>query len=162
MNWTEYYKNLYKKFSRLTPLYFDCGELCNKVCCKNEGKGMILFPHEEMYLKSLPLDFKIIENEGYHFLFCNGSCVRDCRPLACIMFPLFPFLSEDGRLDLKADPRGRNICPLCSVDLDELKLQPLFRLKLFRLFTDMIENREINDFLKKLTLELLEIDRFTK
>ncbi|MBN2851610.1 MAG: hypothetical protein JXQ23_02605 [Clostridia bacterium] len=160
MNWIEYYQNLYHKFSQLTPLYFDCGQLCSKICCADNDKGMILFPHEESYIESLSLDYRIQENEGYHFLFCNGSCERDFRPLACIMFPLFPFLYEDGRLDLKLDTRGKNLCPLCSVDMEELRLQPLFRLRLFKLFTVMIKNEEISDYLKKLTLELIEIERF--
>jgi len=162
MNWIEYYHNLYKKCTLLTPLYFDCGQLCHNKCCEDNGKGMILFPHEELYLQSITTDYRITENDGYHILYCQGICDRSIRPLSCLIFPLFPFLYEDGRLDLKWDPRGKNLCPLCSLGMDELRLQPLFRLRLFKLFNDMLEMEDIRNFLKKMTAELLEIERFTK
>lgn len=162
MNWINYYKQIYKKISPLTPLYFDCGELCNEKCCQDNGKGMILFPNEDEYINSLTTDFNIIKTEKINTLFCTGTCKRNTRPIACVIYPLFPYLYEDGRLDLRKDIRGKNNCPLYYDDFDELSLQPLFRLKLFNLFNEMIKNKEVYQFLRMMTDELLTIEKLTK
>ncbi|MCK5812389.1 MAG: hypothetical protein KAG94_05785 [Clostridiales bacterium] len=162
MNWINYYKRINNKISTLTPLYFDCGELCNKLCCQDNGKGMILFPHEKEYIDTLSTDFTIIDKNNVNTLFCTGICKRETRPIACVIYPLFPYLYEDGRLDLKKDIRGKNSCPLYYDDIKELSLQPLFRLKLFALLEEMIKEEEIHQFLRMMTDELLTIEKFTK
>ncbi len=162
MDWINYYKHIYNKISPLTPLYFDCGELCNQKCCQDNGKGMILFPHEKEYLNTLSTDFTIVENNDFDTLFCTGVCQRETRPIACVIYPLFPYLYEDGRLDIRIDIRGKNSCPLYYDDFEELSLQPLFRLKLFVLFEEMIKDKEIFKFLRMMTDELLTIEKLTK
>jgi len=162
MDYIKFYKHIYEKFSIITPLYFDCGQLCNNKCCQNNNKGMILFPFEEEFLNSFENDYNIVKSNSYNILYCDGTCNRNFRPLSCIIFPLFPFLFEDGRLDIRLDPRSKNFCPLYYQDIPELEFQPLFRIKLFILFNELIKDDNIKEFLKKLTLELIEIEKFTK
>ena len=43
--------------------------------------------------------------------FCDGSCDRYQRPLACRIFPLTPYL-DGGKLRVITDPRSKAVCPL--------------------------------------------------
>lgn len=161
MNWINVYKDIYKKYSKITPLYFDCGELCNRKCCDTSKESyMMLFPHEDEYIKSIETDYKIIESNGYKYINCGGVCNREYRPLSCVIFPLFPYLDDDGRLNLDIDLRSKNYCPLALDNMEELKLQPLFRLKLFKLFYELIKYEEFNEFIKKISKDITELEKF--
>jgi hypothetical protein len=47
--WSKVYKKVYKIIGKKTPLYGDCGLLCQKACCQGDSKdGMLLFPGEEV------------------------------------------------------------------------------------------------------------------
>ena len=163
MNWINFYSSIHKSINNVTPLYFDCGELCNKACCSSiNNNGMMLFPNEDLYINSIENDFIINNGDNFKLLICKGTCNRAIRPLSCIIYPLFPYLYNDERLDLKLDPRAYNKCPLFYSDIEQLKLQPLFRLKLFKIFENIKQNKEINIFLKRITIELLEIEKFIK
>jgi len=163
MDWIELYNDIHNKLNNITPLYFDCGQLCNNACCSSSNNsGMVLFPYEDEYYKSISHTFSITDGNFYKLLVCDGTCDRDIRPLSCIIYPLFPYLYEDDRLDLKLDTRAYNKCPLYFTDIEQLKLQPLFRLKLFKIFEQLIKNDEINLFLKKLTKELVSIENLIK
>lgn len=43
---------------------------------------------------------------------CSGRCRREQRPLGCRLFPLFPYLTKEGRIRAVYDPRAYRICPL--------------------------------------------------
>ena len=48
LNIREIYKEIYKRFDTLTPVPFDCGEHCGKLCCEGDDEsGMYLFPGEK-------------------------------------------------------------------------------------------------------------------
>lgn len=104
------YERLYKKAKRIigdkTPLKKDCGMLCDGACCKgDENTGMLLFPFEKTSLT-------VTEKEGVRLAVCGGKCKREHRPLSCMIFPFFPYITPEGRIKVVPDIRGYNICPL--------------------------------------------------
>ena len=101
---------LYKKSRRIiedkTPLKKDCGLICGGACCKGDSQtGMLLFPGEETTLD-------IIEKDGVRLAVCNGKCERHERPLSCMIFPFFPYITAEGRVKVIPDIRGYDVCPL--------------------------------------------------
>lgn len=129
MNCKDFYSYIYKITENVTPLPVDCGQLCNCSCCKgDEDTGMYLFPGEKVMYENLP-DWAKIRKCGFSFgihnvdfISCTGSCDRALRPLACRIFPLFPYIDISGELKIIMDPRGKGICPLAKAmeisDLD--------------------------------------------
>ena len=96
----------------VTPLDTDCGKVCDGRCCRPSADsiGMLLFPGEEKLLADE--GFKITPADGGSLLTCNGTCRREKRPFACRVFPLFPYVGEDGRVRAVYDPRSWRLCPL--------------------------------------------------
>lgn len=97
----------------LTPLYTDCGKLCQGLCCRpieGENTGMLLFPGEEDYYASLP-GYTVRAVPAGMLLTCAGTCRRDDRPLSCRLFPLVPVLRADG-VKVAVDLRAKPVCPL--------------------------------------------------
>ena len=99
-----------------TPLKYDCGKLCDGLCCKGaDDRGMILYPGEEK-LFSDKKGFQIKKDSlGRNILICKSDCNRKIRPLSCRMYPLFPYVyEENGEIKLKViyDIRGLNSCPV--------------------------------------------------
>ncbi|MGN0448141.1 MAG: hypothetical protein ACI4GC_06300 [Acutalibacteraceae bacterium] len=145
------YNRLYRKAKKIigdkTPLKKDCGKLCQKACCKgDENTGMLLFPFEETSLN-------IKEKDGVRLCVCGGTCNRKERPLSCMLFPLFPYINKQGKIKVKADLRGKEICPLTE-SFDKVKFDRGFirRVKeVGRLLKDVPECRE---FLEEISREL--------
>lgn len=96
----------------VTPLDTDCGQVCDGRCCRPSADsiGMLLLPGEENLL--IDEDYTIIPADGGMLLTCDGTCRREMRPFACRVFPLFPYVGEDGRVRAVYDPRGWRLCPL--------------------------------------------------
>jgi hypothetical protein len=120
INHVSFYKTVYGLLDAVTPLKYDCGRLCDSVCCKktNAGEGMYLYPYEEIMFKNLPSWAKISESDFFAgnkptpFFSCDGICERSRRPLACRVFPLLPYIGQDGKIYTILDPRSTAICPL--------------------------------------------------
>ena len=99
--------------SGLTPMHFDCGNLCEKACCApdEDGQGGVhLFPGEEIP----DCDWCHIENPAGSIapiVVCDGPCDRENRPLACRIFPLTPVKNGD-KWNLRMDARARAMCPI--------------------------------------------------
>ncbi|MBO5857165.1 MAG: hypothetical protein J6Q87_02850 [Clostridia bacterium] len=140
----------YSLLRKETPLSFNCGKICNGKCCKGDEKtGMILFPGEEKFLDE---NIKIKETEdGLKIAVCNGSCDRNKRPLSCRIYPLFPIVTEDGKIktiiDLRAD------CPLKSCDY---KFQKSFIRKVKRVGKYLLLNEETKALYMELSDEITE------
>lgn len=140
----------YSLLRKETPLSFDCGKICNGKCCKgDENKGMILFPGEEKFLDE---NIKIKETEsGLKIAVCNGNCDRTKRPLSCRIYPLFPIVTEDGKIktiiDLRAD------CPLKSC---EYKFKKSFIRKVKRVGKYLLLNEETKALYMELSDEINE------
>ena len=96
----------------VTPLKADCGQVCGGRCCRPDGDhiGMRLFPGEERLLPER--GYTLRPAAGGSLYTCEGICDRACRPLACRMFPLFPYVTKEGRVRAVFDPRGFRVCPL--------------------------------------------------
>ena len=105
-NYAEFYEVAKSIIGDKTPLYKDCGKVCGGACCEgDEGTGMLLFPFEETTLK-------VTEKEVVRLAVCEGKCNRKERPLSCMIFPFFPYISKEGRIKAVPDIRGFNMCPL--------------------------------------------------
>ena len=79
---------------------------------------MLLFPGEAaLYEKSsdrfaLQNTKLVSSGESIKLLVCNGACDRAERPLACRLFPLFPYTDKSGAIKVKMDARAKAVCPL--------------------------------------------------
>lgn len=102
----------YALLEDLTPLTTDCGAVCDGRCCQEsaDSQGMLLFPGEEILLADA--GYTITPADGGYLLTCDGTCDRTRRPLSCRIFPLFPYVTEEGRVRAVYDPRGYRLCPL--------------------------------------------------
>ncbi len=123
----------------VTPLGYDCGLLCDAICCQDweAGVGIYLYPGEEMllagesWLERTWHDHRRYAlstswDRGAWFVTCTDWCPRPIRPFGCRTFPLTADLREDGRWELIMDPNGLPICPLIQWGSVHL-LQPTFR-----------------------------------
>lgn len=95
----------------ITPLEVNCGQVCGARCCHadEQAGGMRLFPGEEAFSGDYCLTATA---DGGTLLTCDGTCDRATRPLACRIFPLFPYVEESGRVRAVYDPRAFRVCPL--------------------------------------------------
>lgn len=113
-------KRAYSILDSAQPVPFDCGRLCNKKCCNGSNEdGMLLFPGEEKLFENED-GFKVISTEQGNVLICSGTCDRTRRPIACRIFPLFPYVTEEnGRYNISVlnDTRAIGYCPLCDEDI---------------------------------------------
>ena len=113
------YKEVYAILGSSTPVSYDCGDLCNSICCSNEPFGnddsyLYLFPGEAEYLRSIGCNFPVIrqKREGHYlpkswgeYIYiaqCPGKsrCDRKMRPIQCRTFPLQPYFSDSGNLEM--------------------------------------------------------------
>lgn len=152
-------KKAYEILYNETPLgFYNCGRLCDGLCCRGDESGMWLFPGEDRLFRDKE-GFTVCETEGNHgypMVICSGECNRRERPLACRIFPLFPMVSEvDGEPDIcvSVDPRA-GMCPLSHgskpFDNDFVKA-------VRRAAQCMVRDPELYDYLKCVTEELEEI-----
>ena len=109
----------YQALGAHTPMLRDCGALCGAACCRPDADGqggVYLFPGEAALLANAdwcrvtPADFAPM-------LVCGGTCLRECRPLGCRLFPLTPARSAAGRWSVRLDARARAMCPLSRAGL---------------------------------------------
>ena len=100
-------REAYERLYHETPLgFYNCGRLCDGLCCRGDCKGMWLYPYEEELFADKD-GFEVCETEGnygYPMVICSGECDRADRPLACRIFPLFPLVTEeDGKINIKVE-----------------------------------------------------------
>ncbi|MEW6523477.1 MAG: hypothetical protein AB1445_07885 [Bacillota bacterium] len=120
------YAVAYRWFDLATPLPFDCGTLCGKMCCSEwqPGVGMYLYPGEEAMFTQ-DEDWLVWEEHDtaefefcpewsgkVTFIMCQRPCPRHRRPVECRTFPLAPHLTAAGALEMVLDPDGLHLCPL--------------------------------------------------
>ncbi len=149
----------YDCLKNVTPLgFYDCGRLCDGLCCRGDSNGMWLFPDEVELFKDKE-GFELCETEGnfgYPMVICNGECNRDERPLACRIFPLFPVVTEeDGEFKVRVirDPRA-GMCPI----IRQFKtVTPSFIRNVRMAARYLMRDEKTLEYLKAVSLELLEI-----
>lgn len=111
------YEAVYRLTDDVTPCRFDCGELCEKACCRDLSRGdkpsgMALLPGEKEYLLQKGCDgFEFFNGEDGEIVVCHGKCNRENRPFACRIFPYYADVSS-GKIVLKKDLRAASVCPL--------------------------------------------------
>lgn len=171
MNSAYIYLQLYRLFDECTPIAADCGQLCGSACCRgDEDDGMYLFPGESGVYKLLSPDWVRIEPSDFCYEYagksynvpialCKGECDRYQRPLACRIFPLTPYISDDGRGEIRIDPRSRRMCPMGRVmELEDF--EPSFVRNVKKAFTLLAKNKQVYAFLQEYTKYLKEFERF--
>lgn len=146
---------LYALLAVYTPLPADCGEVCGAACCRGEAdRGMLLFPGEDVP------PFGRVQQQGDRRLFvCGGECDRTHRPLACRIFPLFPYVTADGRVRAVYDPRAFAVCPLVRLNAN-VRLQRDFVRRVRRVGRALMRDPAGRAFLQQQSREIDEINRF--
>lgn len=172
MNIAYVYLQIYRLFDHSTPLKLDCGRLCNSACCEGDESGMYLFPGEENVQKILKSKWAKIEKSDFYYeykgnkknaplLVCDGECDRYERPLACRIFPLTPYVTKDGRLEIIMDPRAKAICPISrELSADELDLKFVKNVK--KAFVLLMKNEEFRAYMTSYSEYIDEYRRFFK
>lgn len=142
----------------VTPLDTDCGNVCDGRCCRPsaESVGMLLLPGEENLLADE--GFTIVSVGGGNLLTCNGSCRREMRPFACRVFPLFPYVGEDGLVRAVYDPRSWRLCPLTR-NCAHVRLKPDFVRAVRRAGTLLMRDPACAAFLRAQSREIDELSR---
>ncbi len=145
------YQRLYKKAKNImedkTPLKKDCGLLCGKACCKGDSEtGMLLFPFEET---SLP----VTEKNGVRLCVCDGRCDRKERPLSCMIFPFFPYITLEGGIKVIPDIRGGGICPIVR-NFTETKIDRRFLRRVKEVGRLLSKDEECRAFLDGISREM--------
>ncbi len=142
------YKKAYKIMGELTPLKADCGQLCDRACCKGDDAcGMLLFPNEP---SSLPTRQN---EEGELIAVCDGTCDRNSRPLACRIFPFFPTVDQKGRVFVEPDYRAKRLCPMIDHG-DEILFDPRFFKAVKKVGKLLVKDQKCFDFMLKATEEI--------
>ena len=159
---------LYALLDDLTPLAGDCGTVCGASCCGecipagSEGRpsGMRLFPGEAAVLEGEP-GFTVLPNDSGGLLVCGGQCSRSRRPLACRFFPLYPYLSEEGRVRAVYDPRAWRGCPLVREHI-HIPLESAFVRGVRHVGRLLAEDSDCQAELRRQAQEIDEINRFLR
>ena len=151
----------YALLEELTPLTTDCGAVCDGRCCHEsaDSEGMLLFPGEEVLLADA--GYTIRPAEGGYLLTCDGTCDRRLRPLSCRIFPLFPILTEEGRIKAVYDPRGYRMCPLVR-ECAHVPLDRDFVRAVRRAGRILMEDPACAAFLRLQSEEIAELNRLLK
>jgi len=152
----------YDIIGNFTPIKADCGKLCDKICCKGEEAGMLLFPGEETIFDGI-VGFNIEEIEymdtnGIKLLMCDGECERAMRPFSCRIFPVAPYIDKNGNIDAIPDIRGRRMCPIW--DLKHVDKNFINAVK--KAFELLAENDKMLKLMKLISREVDELKRFYK
>jgi len=160
MNPVDIYKKAYKMLEDVTPLPVDCGDACDKACCDgDEDTGMYLFPYEELLLKTADFlnivesDFEYKKGKYAKLALCTPPCDRKLRPLACRIFPLFPYITVEGDLEIIMDPRANAMCPLAR-RLEPCDLDARFVRRVENIFKFLIRFEEIETYLFELSRQI--------
>ena len=160
MQASKLYKSIYTYLGDATPTPFDCGKLCNKACCGDNGPeddeaGMYLFPGERSLFLNHP-NFKVVSsdfcygNKNADIVICKSPCERATRPLSCRIFPLIPYYREAIGFRLIQDPRAYAMCPLAAKEAYPY-LNATFIRKTESVFRLLLNFKEIRIFLEGLT-----------
>ncbi|MFZ5634382.1 MAG: hypothetical protein ACOY40_16235 [Bacillota bacterium] len=153
------WERLYEMIGELTPLTEDCGRLCGKKCCSEQGggPGVYLFPGEERMFAGEAPWYRIEEHPGKveHFtgrkplLFnCRAKCPREKRPLACRLFPLAPRLDQSDSLEIVLDVDALFICPLVRMGYPGA-LNPAFAEAVRRVWLELLGYGPVRDSVRE-------------
>ena len=150
----EFYSGLYERLNDITPLQIDCGELCGSRCCSREvGEGIFLFPGEAVMFENKSYWGNIKKIKGMDAVVCDGYCPRDERPLVCRLFPLFPYISKEGELELRFYSPMSLYCPLIQLN-DYSFFDPDYFDEVQEIAEILSSNPACNDFIRKISCQI--------
>ncbi|MBQ1471266.1 MAG: hypothetical protein IIZ34_02785 [Eubacterium sp.] len=159
------YEAIYRLLDRVSPVPFDCGQLCGCACCVTEEEGaaemgIYLLPGEDK-VHSRKEDWLIWSDERaedyefpeswkgvVHFVRCKTPphCPREKRPIQCRTFPLTPHLDEDDVLTLVYNDQELPYdCPLID---EEMPLEESFVRATYTAWSRLIRDPLIYDLVK--------------
>ena len=124
-----------------------------------------LFTRKENWLKWNVEDAEDFEfpnswSGKVYFVRCKTppDCPREMRPLQCRFYPLAPYLSENGKLNLILSPTELPYkCPLIT---DKIALQESFVKATYTVWKRLIQDPLINDLVKMDSKELRKKRKF--
>lgn len=165
------YRAIYRLLDRVSPADFDCGELCGAACCtaEEEDMGIYLLPGEEaLFAQSSEwFEWSMLDADecgfpaswqgSLPFLKCKTPpfCRRSERPIQCRTFPLMPYLTEDGHLEmLYNDNDLPYLCPLIE---DEIPLNDSFVRATHTVWKHLIRDPRIYDLVQADSEEIREM-----
>ena len=164
------YMKIYNMTNNASPLgEFNCGELCNSICCtvENKDKGDVL---SDMVLYLLPGEEELLENESgwfnlyyettdeydypdswdgkVYYIICTNPpyCNRKLRPIQCRSFPLSPHLDKENNLHLIYDVD--DLTYQCPIIHEKIDLSEDFLKKTYKMWKRLIEDKLIFDLVK--------------
>ncbi len=160
------YRTIYEMLDKVSPLSYDCGRLCNGICCSDESftdeePCIYLLPGEREYLLSEGCESSIIREPRrehdlpkswgkYVYLFrCDGTelCDRAVRPIQCRTFPLEPHIDENGNLEMiYASQQLPYSCPIIR---DGMALSDDFRRVTYEAWKLLTEDDAIRDLISQ-------------
>ncbi len=157
-DYSQIWERAYAQLDELTPIQADCGELCNKRCCKgNDEDGMILFPFEKDFLTSQRF-LAFSQKEGFDTAVCKGRCKREWRPMACRIYPFVPVFNGDI-IEIQPDPRATYVCPLVLHGSEYI--DPKFIQSVTEAFTILKKISGFSEFMKQYDAMLDGYRKFT-
>ena len=124
------YLKIYNITNNASPLgKFNCGELCDSICCtvENGERNDVL---EEMVLYLLPGEEEMLEN----------------GPIQCRSFPLSPHFDKDNNLQLIYDMDDMTY--QCPIIVDKMDLDEDFLKKIYKMWERLTEDKLIFDLVK--------------
>ena len=156
------YQAIYRLLNYITPLSWDCGQLCGAACCMSDGEDMVIYllPGEDKVFTReedwLVWDYDYAEDYDFpdswygkvHYVKCTTApkCHREKRPLQCRFFPLTPHLSEDGTLHLILSPvELPYTCPLIE---EKTELEPRFIKAVYTVWKHLLRDPLIYDLVE--------------
>ncbi|MDD5823825.1 MAG: hypothetical protein PUD55_05375 [Firmicutes bacterium] len=164
------YLDIYKMLDEVSPVDYDCGELCEAACCScassiandpDEDMGIFLLPGEDkVYFrneewlgwsssKAEDYEFPDSWHGTFYFLYCkaNCHCDRALRPMQCRTFPLQPHIDFDGKLCLIYDTNDLPYsCPLI-VEREKYPLQEDFIKATYKAWNSLMREPKIADLI---------------
>lgn len=167
----EDYLKIYSYLDIVSPVDYDCGTLCDSVCCvcndeNTKDKDMVIYllpGEEDLFLENQENTsewFEIAkENTKYYeypkswsgnvyFIRCRTppKCNRKFRPIQCRTFPLTPHIDLDNNLHLVYEINDSTyICPLIK---ENIKLNKDFINKTYSAWKLLIQDKLIFDLVK--------------
>ncbi|OPX94185.1 MAG: hypothetical protein A4E53_00100 [Pelotomaculum sp. PtaB.Bin104] len=171
------WERIYKLLDDITPLAVDCGRLCGAACCTEweQGAGVYLLPGEEGMFSGLEewlaREERSIGEYGFrpgsksrsYIIRCNGTCPRERRPFACRTFPVTPYLSPEGKFELRLDEAAVLLCPLVKAgDIKILEKRFLMRTRLA--WEELLREPQIRKIIewKSRQIDIMERDPWRK
>ena len=167
------FRAMYRLLDRVSPVPYDCGKLCDCVCCMPAGDelGIYLLPGEEKLFTGkedwITWNYDNVDEYEFPdswsgkvaFLSCNTPpvCDRKMRPLQCRTYPVAPHILEDEMLILiLSDMEVPYTCPLIKENTnfnpeskdDSFVLDEKFLRATYTVWKRLIKDPKIYDLVK--------------